>query len=220
MRARALLCVPLLVLAAGMARAEDATTTPAPAKPAGTHAKARHATTPAKLTMDPKAMEEMMAKMATPGPNHERFKKMEGNWDAVVKWFMDPSQPAQESASSSVFRTVMDGRYLQEEVTGTMMGKPFSGMGLTGYDNVLKKYVGSWIDNVGTGIMTSTGVPDAAGDAIHWTGQSSDPTTGKAAHFRMEEKFPDENHMTYEMYSKPPSGKEVKVMSIEYTRKM
>lgn len=220
MRSRALLCAALLVLAAGFARAEDPSTAPAPAKPAGTHAKAKHAATAAKPAMDPKAMEEMMAKMAAPGPNHERFKKMEGNWDAVVKWYMDPTQPPQESAATSVFRTIMDGRYLQEEVTGTMMGKPFSGMGLTGYDNILKKYVGAWIDNVGTGIMASTGLPDAGGNTIHWTGQSSDPMTGKMVRFRMEMKITDENHMAYGMYTKAPSGKEAKVMTIDYTRKM
>src|SRR5438094_241497 len=66
--------------------------------------------------MDPKAMEEMMMKMAAPGPYHERFKKLEGEWNATVKWTMDPSQPPQTSTSSSVFKTLMDGRYSQEEV--------------------------------------------------------------------------------------------------------
>ena len=212
MKTRSLVCAALLVCTASVAQAhhtEAAAAAAHKAKPAA-----------AKPAMDPKAMEEMMEKMAAPGPHHERFKKMEGTWDAVVKMTMDPSQPMTETKSTSTMRTLMDGRYLQEDATSTMMGKPFSGMALMGYDNVAKKYVGSWIDNMGTGIMTSEGTPDASGMTINWTGVSSDPTTGKPAHFRMVSHWTDDDHWTYSMFSKGPAGKEMKVMEIAYTRHM
>ena len=204
MKRYSLLCAAVVVLAATVAHAES--------NPAS------HATKPAKPAMDPQAMEAMMEKAATPGPQHERFKRLEGNWTMVVKMVMDPSQPPQESTGSSVIHTLMDGRYMQEDATGQMMGKPFTGMGLTGYDNVLKKYVGTWIDNSGTGIMTSSGSADPSGDTIHWTGESSDPMTGKLAHFRMVTHYTDDDHFNYDMYGKRPDGKEALMMSIAYTR--
>ena len=169
---------------------------------------------------DQQAMMEKMMKAATPGPQHELLKKMAGEWNAKVTSMMDPSKPAQVENSTSTLTMLMDGRYCQEVVSGQMMGQPFSGMGITGYDNVLGKYVSTWIDNMGTGIMTSTGTADASGKVITWIGTMSDPVTGKVSKERMVTTIADDDHHTFEMYGTPPGGKkEMKMMTIEYSRK-
>src|SRR5262245_36442264 len=171
-------------------------------------------------TADQQAMMDKMMKAATPGPQHEMFKKMAGEWSTTVKYQMDPTQPMQESQGASTITTLMDGRYCQEVATGQMMGQPFSGMGIMGYDNVTGKYVSTWIDNMGTGIMTSTGTADASGKVITWSGTMSDPITGKPTKERMVTTIADDNHYTSEMYGTPPGGKkEMKMMTIEYSRK-
>ncbi len=213
MKMRLVVCGALLVALTSLAFAQEATKS----KTAGA-AGAKSSAAPQK--MDPQAMEAMMEKMAAPGPNHERLKKMAGEWNLTVKWTMDPSQPMQETKSTSTVTTLMDGRYCQEQSAGEMMGKPFQGMGLTGYDNVLKKYVGVWIDNMGTGIMSSQGTPDASGNVINWTGESSDPATGKMSRSRGVTRWLDDNHHVFEMYMKGPDGKEFKTMEITYERKM
>ena len=169
---------------------------------------------------DQQAMMEKMTKAATPGPQHEMLKKMAGDWNAKVTSQMDPSQPAQVENSTSTLSMLMDGRYCQEVVSGQMMGQPFSGMGITGYDNVLGKFVSTWIDNMGTGIMTSVGTADASGKVITWVGTMSDPATGKLAKERMVTTIKDDDHHTFEMYGTPPGGKkEMKMLTIEYSRK-
>lgn len=175
---------------------------------------------PPKMTAEQQAMMEKMTKAATPGPQHEMLKKMAGEWNAKVTSMMDPSQPPQVEQSSSTLTMLMDGRYCQEVTSGNMMGQPFSGMGLTGYDNVLGKYVSTWVDNMGTGIMTSVGTPDASGKVITWIGTMSDPVTGKPSRSRMVTTIKDDDHHTFEMYGTPPGGKkEMKMMTIEYSRK-
>ena len=42
-----------------------------------------------------------------------------------------------------------------------MMGQPFSGVGIDGYDNLRKKYVTTWIDTMGTGIFSMEGTASA-----------------------------------------------------------
>ncbi len=169
---------------------------------------------------DQQAMMDKMAKAAMPGPQHEMLKKMAGDWTTSVKYQMDPSQPMQESQGMSTITMLMDGRYCQEVASGQMMGQPFSGMGVTGYDNVMGKYVSTWIDNMGTGIMTSTGTADASGKVITWMGTMWDPITGKPSKERMVTTVVDDNHHTFEMYGTPPGAKkEVKMMTIEYSRK-
>jgi uncharacterized protein DUF1579 len=171
-------------------------------------------------TPDQKAMMEKMTKAATPGAAHAMLAKMAGEWTATIKMQMDPSQPWEETTGASVVTVLMDGRYIQEANTSVMMGQPFSGMGVTGYDNVLGKYVSTWIDNMGTGIMTSTGTADASGKVINWSGVMSDPITGKSSKERMVTTVIDDNHHTLEMYSTPPGAKkEMKTMSIDYVRK-
>ena len=215
MKSRWIWCGVLLVAALGVASAQELS------KPkAQPSASSKASAKPAAQPMDPKAMEEMMAKLAAPGPQHERFKKLAGDWNLSVKWTWDPSQPMQVSNSTATITTLMDGRYCQEQSSGEMMGKQFQGMGLTGYDNVLKKYESVWIDNAGTGIMKSEGMPDASGNVVNWTGEESDPMTGKLTKVRMVTRYADDNHYTFEMYLKDPAGKEYKAMEIAYERKM
>ena len=133
---------------------------------------------------------------------------------------MDPSQPMAEAKSTSVITSLMDGRYIQEESTGEMMGMPFHGLGVTGYDNVTKKFVSTWMDNMGTGIMMSEGTADAAGKVITFTGSMADPMTGKLKKYRMVTTVADDDHHVFEMYIKDPAGKEYKSMEITYERKM
>ena len=175
---------------------------------------------PPKMTAEQQALMEKMTKAAMPGPQHEMLKKMAGEWNAKVTMQMDPSQPPEVNQSTSTLTMLMDGRYCQEVTSGNMMGQPFSGMGLTGYDNVLGKYISTWVDNMGTGIMTSVGTADASGKVITWIGTMSDPVTGKQTKERMVTTITDDDHHTFEMYGTPPGGKkEMKMLTIEYSRK-
>lgn len=182
-----------------------------------TAAFAEDAATP---SAEQQAMMEKMVKAATPGPQHAMMAKMAGDWDCVVRYQMDPKQPMQEEKTSATITSLMDGRYTQEVATGQMMGQPFNGMGIYGYDNVLGKYVSSWIDNMGTGIMKSEGTADASGKVINWMGTMSDPMTGKMSKSRMVTTIADDDHHTFEMFGVPPGAKkEAKVMTIEYSRR-
>lgn len=173
-----------------------------------------------KMNAEQQVMMEKMAKAATPGPQHEAMKKWVGDWECTAKFQMDPSQPWQEAKTTATVTSLLDGRYVQEVSSGEMMGMPFTGMGVYGYDNVIGKYVSTWIDNMGTGIMKSEGTANASGNVISWTGSMSDPITGKPTKARMVTTMVDDDHHTFEMYNVPPGAKkEMKTMTIEYSRK-
>ena len=61
------------------------------------------------------------------------------------------------------------------------MGETFNGIGFIGYDNVSKKYVSTWMDTAGTGMMWSTGTMDASGKVLSMKATVNDPSTGKAS---------------------------------------
>ena len=121
---------------------------------------------------------------------------------------------------------MMNGRYFVEDVAGKMeMPGPdgkmkemmFKGMAIEGYDNVKKKFVAAWMDNMGTGIMTMQGDYDPASKTLTYAGEV-EPFPGMKQTIREALKITDKDHMFLEWYE-PRDGKEVKTMEINYTRK-
>ena len=161
-------------------------------------------------------MKAMMA-AATPGEAHKMLAKSAGSWTASVTMWMQPGAPPTTSTAQATGEMIMGGRYLQSKNTGNMMGMPFEGVGITGYDNVKKQFVASWIDNMGTGIMTMSGTWDEGTKSITYTGSMADPMSGKDTPFREVWKFVDDNHQVMEMYY-PVGGNDFKTMEIKYTR--
>ena len=92
-------------------------------------------------------------KMAEPGAEHAMLAKFAGSWETTIRIWMAPNTPATESKGTAEIVAILGGRQLREEFSGEMMGMPFSGFGLTGYDKATKKYVSTWSDNMSTGIM-------------------------------------------------------------------
>lgn len=161
-------------------------------------------------------MKAMMA-AASPGVNQKMLAKSAGTWSASVSMWMQPGAPPATSTATATNVMIMGGRYLRSTNKGTFMKMPFEGFGITGYDNVKKQFVNSWIDNMGTGIMTMTGTYDEASKSITYTGSMADPMSGKDMPFREVWTFTDDNHQVMEMFY-PMEGKEFKAMEIKYTR--
>ncbi|MBA3556753.1 MAG: DUF1579 family protein, partial [Gemmatimonadales bacterium] len=114
----------------------------------------------AQMSAEEQAMMQKWAEYATPGEPHQRLASMAGDWTWTSKWWMAPDAPPEESSGTTSSSMAMDGRYLMENYEGSMMGQPFKGHAITGFDNFRDEYVSTWIDNMGTGMMTSRGTYD------------------------------------------------------------
>jgi len=168
--------------------------------------------------MDQQAMMDTYAKLATPGEPHKLFAGLAGSWTTKTKSWMEPGKPPMESTGSAELKMLLDGRFLQQEFTGEMMGQPFSGVGINAYDNLRKRYVTSWIDTMGTGIFMMEGTASADGKTITMRGQHAELGGGQMTH-RAVWKIVDNNTQTFDMYGTHHHGKEMKMMEIAYTRK-
>jgi uncharacterized protein DUF1579 len=168
--------------------------------------------------MDPQAMMEVYKKLATPGEPHKQLESLSGSWTTQTKEWMEPGKPPTEASGSADMKMVLDGRFLQQEYSSTMMGQPYSGIGITAYDNLRKKYVSTWIDSMGTGIFLMEGTASADGKTITLKGGHDEPGGGHMTH-RAVWKIVDSNTQTFDMYGTHGHGKEMKMMEITYTRK-
>jgi hypothetical protein len=99
-----------------------------------------------------------------------------------------------------------------------MMGNPFTGIGVTGYDNHTQKYVSTWIDSMGTAIPFFEGTGSADGKTITQEACYEDPIKGPMK-WGSVTRIVDDNTHVFEMYGTDKSGKEEKMMEITYTRK-
>ena len=168
--------------------------------------------------MDPQAMMEVYQKLATPGEPHKLFATLAGNWTTTTKEWMEPGKPPMESTGTADMKMLLDGRFLYQEFTSQMMGQPFSGIGIDGYDNLRKKYVTTWMDTMGTGFFTMEGTASGDGKTITLKGQHDEPGGGKMTH-RAVWKIVDGNTQTFDMYGTHKHSKEMKMLEITYTRK-
>ena len=169
--------------------------------------------------MDPQAMMELWKKLAQPGEPHKLFATLAGSWTTQTKEWMEPGKPPMESAGTAETKMLLDGRFLYQEYNAQMMGLPFSGIGIDGYDNVTKKYVTAWIDTMGTGIFFMEGTASPDGKTITLKGSHPEPGGGKMSH-RAVWTIKDANSQTFEMYgTHGHGGKEMKFLEIVYTRK-
>jgi hypothetical protein len=198
---------------------------PVPANPAGGTGASAPTGQPSEADMQ-KMMQQMM-ELSKPNENHKLLADLDGNWTYSIKFWMNPnpSAPPQESKGTATRKSIMDGRYSVMDVTGKMEmpgadGKKkemtFKGMGVDGYDNVKKKFVGSWVDNMGTGIMMSEGAYDPATKTFTYTTEV-EAIPGMKTQVREVMKVADKDHMSFEWFE-TQGGQEKKTMEINYTR--
>ncbi len=163
------------------------------------------------------SMQKWMAYM-TPGAEHQKLAKLNGNWVYSSKMWMDPAGEPTLSNGTASCEMLLDGRYSQMKVNGNIMGMPFNGISLTSFDNGKKIWLTTWIDNMGTGIMYGEGKWDEASKSIIFTGKMYDPMAGKDVDYKETLKFIDDNTMGMEMFT-VVEGKDIKNMELTYTRK-
>jgi hypothetical protein len=187
---------------------------------------AKKAEKPAAGQPNESEMMAMMMELAKPGDNHKLLARGVGTWTYAVKMWMDPNAAPMESSGTSVAREILGGRYIISDHTGKMqmpgpdgkmMDMEFKGMATEGYDNVKKKFVATWIDNMGTGIMNLEGTYDPGTKSLTYLAEY-EMMPGMKTKIREVIKVTDQNHRTLEWYE-DRGGTEVKTMEITYTRK-
>ena len=160
-----------------------------------------------------------------PGPEHAIFKDVAGTWDAKIESFMVPGAPASVSSGTETTRVGCGGLCLITDFKGAfVMGPPstpatpFEGHGTETYDVAKKKYVGTWVDSMSTGLQVGESTYDAGTKTM--TGWMEGPDmSGKVSKMKSTATLKDPNTRVFSMYSTGPDGKEALGMRITYTRR-
>lgn len=155
---------------------------------------------------------------ATPGPAHKALEALVGDWKAEVKCWMEPGQPPHVSQGTARGKWTLNGHFLEEEFHGEMMGKPFTGRSLMGYDNTKQTFNSVWISDGQTSMFTSEGKGENGNKTITLQGKTSCAATGrKDVPMRTVFRFISPDKHIFEMYDES-RGENAKAMEITYTR--
>ena len=144
-----------------------------------------------------------------PGAEHAILKKMEGAWDATMKF------GGMESKGTMTYKMDLGGLWLVSSFDGEFGGMKFQGKGLDSYDAGKKKYVGVWVDSMVTAPMLFEGDYDKAKKTLTMVGDGPG-LDGKPAKWKSVTEMPDENSINFGMYL--GDGKEP-MFTITYKRK-
>jgi len=114
-----------------------------------------------------------MEAAGAPGPAHKALQPLVGDWKAEVKCWMDPSAAPEVSQGTAKANWTFNGRFLQEDFRGQMMGKPFNGRTLLGFDNTKQTFNSVWMSDMQTSLFTSEGKGDGGNKVITLEGKAA-----------------------------------------------
>ena len=176
-------------------------------------------------------MQAMMKKwMATlkPNQNHKWLEQLAGKWNTTTRmWMMGPDAPPTEVKGTAEMKMVLDGRYLEQRAegqmlmpteTGDMKPIPYAGMGLTGYDNFRKCYVGHWQDNMTTAMHTFKGQLDPSRKTLTMYGEMDEPMLDMVGrHVKYVTRIDSDKQFTFMVFDLA-AGENHKALEIVYVR--
>ena len=149
-----------------------------------------------------------------PGPEHEILKRDVGVWDATIE-MSAPGMPPMTMTGVET-STLVAGRWLVTEFESEMMGQPFEGRGIAGWDPGKKAYVGVWADSLNTEFSHSESTYDPETDSLTGWMEMPDPMRGTSK-AKTVERWPDERSRVVEIFG--PGGSDEPFMTMTYTKR-
>lgn len=168
------------------------------------------------------AMAEMMQaaeRYTQPGKHHELLERFLGNWDVEIQLFMGGQTTPPEKGHAEV-SWLMDGRWLQTRLEGSMMGMPMTNFWIMGYDNFKQSYVTTAVNSFDTAMVRMEGDMDPGGKALLMYGTLDEYLTGE--HDKMVKnvfRFHSDDEITMEVHDLPIGEKNTKVFEYRFKRK-
>ncbi|HEX9082204.1 MAG TPA: DUF1579 family protein [Holophagaceae bacterium] len=186
---------------------------------AGPAARARRADPPAFTPVDPKVLQGWMSE-GTPVAEHARLRDYVGTWTTQQTDWLPSGRAWNQAAGTATFHLVLGGRFVQEDYTTTLDGKPFHALGLMGFDRQKKAYNSLWMDDLNTGFIALDGTFDGTGRVLTLLGgiPAGGSDSASAAAWRVVDTWWDPDHHAVIWWGRGAAGQPVKLSQILYTR--
>jgi hypothetical protein len=141
------------------------------------------------------------ASTTKPGPEHTNLMAFVGTWELTLE--------GSEKKGSAEIKSILDGRFITEDVTLPFGSFNMDWHGVIGYDPAHEQYTGIWFDNMNNTTKSNTGEADKTGRIITFRGQ-------QVGHGKFIWRISNDGGkaMTIEMFQVGTDGKETPVMKV------
>lgn len=163
-----------------------------------------------------------------PGPGQAAMRALEGEWAVRMSLFAAMGTPDRPLVSDDLVArraVIAGGRFLTEEVSGTVASQPYFRRGTLGFSNMDGRY--EWVtqDALNAGMMIYLGAPNAGpGFPASLEGRFTDQgllgeaSAGAVIRQRTVITLRDADHHVIDILFTPPGGEERLVDRKEYRR--
>ncbi len=112
-----------------------------------------------------RAADDVVPQMPKPQKEHQWLQQIVGEWEYEGECQGEPGKPPVKAKGTESGRLV-GGFWAVLENKGEFMGSPFTGILTLGYDPEKKKYVGTWVDSMGSTLWQYEGALDSTGKIL------------------------------------------------------
>lgn len=159
-----------------------------------------------------------MMQAGMPNEHHKALQRFVGDFDYHMKVWTAPGQPPSEATGTMHGEALLGGRFVQMAYNGQLMGRPFEGRGIQGYDNRKNELINLWMTNMDTGVQSSTGTCDATHKVCTLLASTVDHV-GKPMNTKQLITWVDDNNYRMEMFVTRSGGESSQAFEITAKRK-
>lgn len=149
------------------------------------------------------------------GPEFARLRKDVGEWEATITVTPQPGAPPQPSTGRLSAHLISGGRWLVTDFKNHTTG--FEGHGIYGFNPALKRYVGTWVDDMRTSLYVGEGTFDDGTSTMTYEWKASMPD-GRNMTWRETSKLVSEDERLFRVLFALPDGSEFEMMRVVYRR--
>lgn len=153
-----------------------------------------------------------------PGAPHASLAKLAGDYTRVIKFVGQTGAAAAPSSGTAKISVVLGGRFILEESTDTVFGRPVEGLRLYGYNNATKQYEMVRMYTMSTGMTMMKGTSSDDGKTIDYTGDT-DASAGNMPPLHARLRRINDDQFTVVLSTTGADGKESAFQETDYTRK-
>lgn len=158
---------------------------------------------------------QALAEQAQPGPAHAELMKRAGDYTTTETYYA-PGVNSQQFTGTAKLKSILGGRFLEEENSGDSLGQPYAGLRLYGYNNGTKQYEAIWIYNGSTAFLVLDGSSDDNGKIVRYSGAFLGPGGGRQT-LRVTITQQDADHFVVKLLGEGPNNA-TSTLETTYTR--
>jgi hypothetical protein len=165
---------------------------------------------------------EELAALSVPSEPHELLATTVGTWDVTIRVWSDPdpeAEPASETTGTAVGRWILGERFVETVYEGEVLGRPFEGLKIEGFDKATETYVSTWRDNLGTYTLVFKGQCEDSCRERTMSSSFLEPVSKQTFRLKGVTTITDEDAYTYESFITTPNGQEFKNMELDAKRR-